>query len=310
MMIWLHVLAYAAALATSGCLPAQKDTADSAAIPELELVRAYPVEAPHLLEPSGLTMTDGVLYTVADKVDHTIYRIRLGEETAELSPAIRFTPPDRRTMDWEGITTDRGGSFYLISEQRGRLLQVTSDGTATWASPDLRPAARELGLFAKNNAGFEGLAWLGPNHWLGAAEREPRGLVEWTGIDETVRAEAWLHEDSPYKQALPLLRLPDFSGLHADEGKVYALFRNAHLLIRMEKSDGKWVEKAAWSYRHIETDPRWAYRAQTYGQAEGLVVSGQDVYLIFDNNLGPRMHDSTDRRSLLVHARIPDSGGD
>ena len=309
-MIWLHILALAAALATSGCLPGQRDAPESGPIPRLELVRAYPVEAPRMLEPSGLTLFDGVLYTVADKVDHTIYRIGLEAETARLSPAIRFNPPDRRTMDWEGITTDPGGSFYLISEQRGRLLQVTSDGTATWTSPDLRSAGREAGLFAKNNAGFEGVAWLGPNHWLGAVEREPRGLVEWTGSGETVQAGAWLHEASPFKQALPILRLPDFSGLHADAGQVYALFRNAHLLIRMEKRGDQWIEKGAWSYRHIETDPRWAYRAQTYGQAEGLVVSGQDVYLIFDNNLGPRMNDSADRRPLLVHARIPESAED
>ena len=74
----------------------------------------------------------------------------------------------------------------------------------------------------------------------------------------------------------------------------------------MERSAGSFIEAEAWSYRHIETDPRWAYRSQMYGQAEGLVVEGRDVYLIFDNNLGPRASDPKDGRPLLVHARFPE----
>ncbi len=126
-----------------------------------------------------------------------------------------------------------------------------------------------------------------------------------TGQLVTVRVEAAIRSDSPFKSALPLLRLPDYSGLTADGEQVYALFRNAHLVVRLEKTDGQWRETAAWSYRHIETRPDLAYQSQTYGQAEGLVVDGRDVYLIFDNNLGPRQADSRDRRPLLIHARFP-----
>ena len=182
---------------------------------------------------------------------------------------------------------------------------MTRDGHANWASPDLRVEPMKMGLFAKNNAGFEGLAWLGPNHWLGAVEREPRGLVEWRRTGGSIEVTASLQEHSPFSDALPLLRLPDFSGLDTDAGKVYALFRNAHLVVRLERSGGQFKEAEAWSYRHIEADPRWAYKAQTYGQAEGLVVEGRDVFIVFDNNLGARQSDPDDGSSLLVHARIP-----
>lgn len=303
-MVWLQALSLVVLLSASGCLPGRQDNAGPP-IPQLELVAAYSVESPRFLEPSGLTLHDGELYTVADKVDNIIYRIVIDGDVARLTRHILFDPPGRSEMDWEGVTADRSGSFYLTSEENGRMLQVTPDGTAIWATPDLRDTSKKLGLFAKNNAGFEGLAWIGPNHWLGAVEREPRGLVEWQGFGQSVEATAYIHQDSPYKQALPLLRLPDFSGLHADNGTVYAIFRNAHLIVRLEKSAGRWTETNAWSYEHIETDPRWAYRAQTYGQAEGLVVSGRDVYLIFDNNLGGRTLDRNDRRPLLIHARIP-----
>lgn len=289
----------------AGCRPPGTG-ASAPEIPELELIGAWLVDAPGPLEPSGLTQVDGRLYTVADKVNNRIYEVVRESGSVRLVPAIRFTPPDRRTMDWEGITSDPGGAFYLISEERGRLLRVTSDGTATWATPDLRQPGRALGLFSKSNAGFEGVAWLGPNHWLGAAEREPRGLVEWSGIGESLTITPQLYATSPYSAALPLLRLPDFSGLHADGTEVFALFRNAHLVVQLEKREDGWEEIAAWSYRHIETDPRWAYSSQTYGQAEGLVVDGADVYLILDNNLGGRQADRKDGRTLFIHARLPE----
>jgi uncharacterized protein YjiK len=305
-MIRIHITLVFSTLLLIGCSPLGKST-NSSAIPELELVSVYPVDSKFPMEPSGLTMVDGQLFTVADKSNDTIFRVEFNGEVARLIPAIRFTPPDRRTMDWEGISSDPGGSFYLISEERGRMLRVTRDGSAAWATPDLRKEGRALGMFSKSNAGFEGIAWLGPNHWLGAAEREARGLVEWKGFGDSLDIQAQLNANSPYLNALPLLRLPDFSGLHADQSKVYALFRNAHLVVQLEKQNGSWNEIAAWSYRHIETDPRWAYRSQTYGQAEGLVVNGTDVYLILDNNLGGKQADAADRRPILIHARIPDS---
>lgn len=286
------------------CRPPGSRTGNSA-IPALELVAVYPIEFPVLLEPSGLTLHDGQLYTVADKVNDCIYRLEIGDDTARLVPDIRFTPPDRRTMDWEGITSDPGGSFYLISEERGRLLRVTRDGNAAWASPDLRQKGRSLGLFSKSNAGFEGVAWLAPNHWLGAAEREKRGLVEWRGVGDSLDIEAYLQSNSRYKEALPLMRLPDYSGLCSADGRIYALFRNAHLVVQLEKRDGTWEEMAAWSYEHIETDPRWVYRSQTYGQAEGLVVDGREVFIVLDNNRGGRQADPADRRPILIHARMP-----
>ena len=287
-----------------GCRPLGKAPAGSH-ISDLELVSVYPVESQGLLEPSGMTRSDGRLYAVADKVNDRIFRVEIEGDVARLIPHIQFSPPDRGAMDWEGITSDPGGSFYLISEERGRLLRVTPDGTASWITPDLRNAGRSLGLFAKSNAGFEGVAWLGPNHWIGAAEREERGLVEWSGLDKSLEIEARIHMESPYKGALPLMRLPDFSGLYADKSKLYALFRNAHLVVQLEKQDGTWEDLAAWSFENIETDPRWAYRSQTYGQAEGLVVDGSDVFLILDNNRGGKQSSPGDRRPLLIHARMP-----
>ncbi len=271
---------------------------------ELQLVEAWLVDMPAPLEPSGLTLSNGQLYTVADKDDRTIYWVAILGDTARLVPAIRFTPPEEG-MDWEGITCDPAGNFYLISESRGRILQVRPDGSSGWICRDLRPESAPEGLFAKENAGFEGVAWLAPNHWLGAVEREPRGLVDLHRSDGELKVKASLHQHSPYSNFLPILRIPDYSALDTDQGRIYALYRNAHLVVRLEKTDNGLREAEAWSYKHIETDPRWAYRSQTYGQAEGLVVGGNDVYIILDNNLGGRQADPNDGRPLLIHARMP-----
>ena len=90
-----------------------------------------------------------------------------------------------------------------------------------------------------------------------------------------------------------------------DNGSLYALFRNAHLVVQLERIDGSFEETRAWSYQHIETDPELAYLAQTYGQVEGLAISGREVYLIFDNNLGGRQSNPNDGRPLFIHARMP-----
>jgi len=293
-------------LLTSGCVPGELPDFSGQSYPELEGVAFHPLDASGLLEPSGLVKVDGELYTVADKDNGRIFRVEFGAEGTRLVPAITFRPPSRGTLDWEGVTADAEGTFYLISERHGRLLRVTHDGEAGWASPDLRPKARKEGLFTKRNAGFEGVTWLGPGHFLGAVEREPRGLVEWREASGKTVVIPHSMNRSPFQDALPLLRIPDFSALASDGERTFAIFRNAHLLVRLERTaDGGWTEAEAWSFRHLETDPQWAFQSQTYGQVEGLAVDGDEVWLILDNNLGTRQADPTDRRPLLIHARMP-----
>ena len=290
-------------LTAGGCRPGLPGSG-KVPLNELELVRAWPVEGPGLLEPSGLVMRNGRLFTVADKVNDTVFRVQFEEEVVRLVPYLRFTPPASGAMDWEGIALDDKGTFHLVSEAHARLARINLDGTATWVSPDFREEGRKAGLFQKRNAGLEGITSLGPGHWMAAVEREPRGLIEWNEEETRFTTEI----ESPSMAALPLLRLPDFAGLDAsaDGRLLHALFRNAHLVVQLETDSGKWRETTAWSYRALETDPRWAFQAQLHGQAEGLVVDGREVFLILDNNRGGRQADPSDRRPLLLHARIPD----
>jgi uncharacterized protein YjiK len=311
MSVFLEWLLAIALLSLSACSP-QVDsgeiTAHPASPPELELIAAWNLNTPQLLEPSGLVLSRGQLYTVADKVDNRVFRIDFSGEAPRLRRDRTFTPPEAGTLDWEGITADPEGNLYLISERKGRVMELTPAGEARWITPDLREAGSAMGLFRKRNAGFEGITWLGPGHWLAAAERETRGLVEFQRSADEWKVEAFPSTDSPYVASMPLFRTLDYSALSYDveNKRLFVLFRAAHLLVALKRSpQGNWVETEAWSYRHIERDPRWAFLSQTYGQAEGLVVSGSEIFIIFDNNLGGRMSDRNDRRPLLVKARFP-----
>lgn len=274
-------------------------------VTELQMVAVLPVDMPAALEPSGLTELNGELFTVADKDNYTIYRIDIQDSAASLVPAIHFDAPRHwGLLDWEGVTADQAGNFYLISEKLGRLYKVNPDGTGDWLTDDLREEASALGLFSKSNAGFEGVARIGDKQFIGAAEREPRGIVEFRIDSGIPSSQPQLMDHTLFSSRLNLLRIPDFSGMDYDDGKLYALFRNAHLVVQLEKTDAGYVEKQAWSYKHLETDPRWAFLDQTFGQAEGLVVRGKDVYLVMDNNLGGRQSNPGDRRPMFIHARM------
>ncbi len=303
MRLHLQWILVCLALGLAGCWRNGHETR-AGAIQQLELVKAYPVDVPGALEPSGLALWQGQLFTVADKDPNTIYQVVIEGDACRLVPFIDFQPPSRYMLDWEGITVDEAGAFYLISETYSRIAKVDASGSCTWISPDLSVRGSEIGLFATSNAGFEGIARLGENHWLGAVEREPRGLVEFRidGANQLITAS--LHEQSPYSMVLDMVRIPDYSGLCTDAGRLYALFRNAHLVVELNRADGSFREINAWNYAHIETDPQLAFIEQTYGQAEGLAIKGKDVYIIFDNNLGGRQRNPNDRRPLFVHARM------
>ncbi len=292
-------------LGLSGCYRRQEH--GKPAVSDLELISVLAVDVPSALEPSGLAEYNGDLYTIADKDNQTIYKVVYDSNQASLVPAIRFNAPRHwGLLDWEGITSDEFGNFYLISEKLGRLFKVSPDGKGDWVSPELRSEARVLGLFTKSNAGFEGIARIGENHFIGAAEREPRGLVEFRINGDSVDCFPTVMEHSPFSNYLNFLRIPDYSGMDTDNGNIYALFRNAHLVVRLQKTDTGYEESEAWSFQHLETDPRWAFIEQTFGQAEGLVVRGKEIFLIMDNNLGGRQSDPGDGRPMFIHARMVD----
>ena len=269
----------------------------------LELVAAMPVEFPKAIEPSGLIMRDDSLFTVSDDHDHTIFYIdcNIEEQRATCKRYLKFDAPKIHgvdDLDLEGITVDGDGNFYLVSEKAFRILKIEKGSNkVSWVTHDLKPYGREVGLFQKKNADFEGITWLGDHKFLLAAEREPRGFIQ-LDLDKIPKGIKAYRQDHSILEP-PKHRNPDYSGLHFDGKNIYALERSIHAVTRIEITDGKIIEKAVWSYAHVENAEEWQYRDMEFGHAEGLFINENYVYIILDNNGERRLINKKDRRPLM-----------
>lgn len=281
----------------SGC--ASTDPGDGAVV-RLEAARVLPVESPFAVEPSGLCLKNGRLYSISDDTENMIFEVVLEDEHARFVPVLEFSPPDgtEGRLDLEGIAAGPGGGFFLVSERFARVLQVFPDGHSEWASPSGLSAGRAGELF-QNRAGLaEGLTRLPDGGFLLAAERQPRGLLGYT------EESGFIAQPMPatrYAGELSLLRPPDFTGLDYHAGKVWVLHRNAGLVGTLERAVNGWREgPVAWSFQAILESPVYAFRDSRFGLAEGLAVGERFFYVIVDNNGDSRASDSTDHRPLLL----------
>ena len=276
----------------------------------LKLHQALYVEGPENNQPSGLTQWNGSLFTVSDKHDDTIFQLRLEQDRAAMVPFLSLDIPKptemsyTRDCDFEGITSNGTGTFFIVSEAFFRILSVDSqDHSASWITPSLKSKGKAAGLFRKNNAYFEGIAFTGPGTFILCAERQPRGLVEVDTRFSPPAVTAYSSDSTRFhfKEG----RSPDFSGLHWEQDRLYVLERNAYVVSRFSRNGERFVEGPGWSYRHIVMRPEYQYSDMKYGKAEGLCMDQQFIYIILDNNDIPRAADRTDRRPLLLILKRP-----
>jgi hypothetical protein len=268
---------------------------------ELGLERALPIDGPEGFEPSGLLLYGGRLLTVSDKHDDVVFELELGTDSAKAKPFLRFEPPEgSRPLDLEGLALDADAALLLASEAHGRVLRVASTGQASWQTPSLKEAGRKRGLFARPNAGIEGIAVLGQGRLVLAAERQPRGLIEVTGSEVT---NVWPMNHSVCRP--PRDRPVDFADLTTVDGTLYALARNAHVVVRLERQPTGYVEREIWSYEATENDPRFAYEDRSFGLAEGLAIDERRVFVVLDANRDRRRSDPDDFRALCVASSSP-----
>ncbi len=276
----------------------------------LVLHKALFVDGPENNQPSGLTLWQGILYTVSDKHDSTVFSIRLTSDTAVMEPCLIFNAPSiaeisyTQNYDFEGIATDSLGNFYLVSESFFRILRVSTDGkSASWITDSLKPQGNAADLFKTNNAYFEGIALTGQNAFILCAERQPRGFVS---VDMSLNPpEVAARQARETLLEFPPGRSPDFSGLFYEENSLYVLERNAYAVTRMTVKNNRYEPLESWSYRHVVTEKAYRYADMKYGKAEGLCMDGNHVYVILDNNNIPTETYPDDRRPLLLILERP-----
>ena len=268
----------------------------------LRALKVLPVEGPEFNQPSGLTIFKKMLFTVSDKHDDTIFRIQLMKDKALLVPHIHFNlnePAPFRGFDFEGITCDEKGNFYIVSESCFRILKVTSDGkNVSWITPCLRSDGEKAGLFKTRAAYLEGIAYLGNGQFVVCAERDPRGIIEVNTNIRPISVKAFKLDHSRLKLAEG--RSYDFTGLFWENGVLYALERNLYALCSLTKTPEGYEEKTFWSYKDIVTSEFNQYENMIFGRGEGLCMDENHIYVILDNNGDARQNDPNDRRPLLL----------
>lgn len=268
---------------------------------EMELERALPVEGGANFQPSGLYLSSGRLLVVSDKHDEAVFELGLQRDRAVARPFLEFHAPGGEALDLEGIAGGDDGSLLLASEAQFRVLAVSAAGQATWLTSSLEKVGQGVGLFQKRNAGLEGVARLGKQVVI-AAERDPCGLLE---AADGGRGPVVAYRLPSAACPGPRGRNDDLTDLSVADGDLYALQRNAHLVVRLTRVDGHFREADHWSYARAENDPRYRYRDRTFGLAEGLALDEQHVYVVLDNNDDSREGAEDDRRGMLFVFKRP-----
>lgn len=275
--------------------------------PELKLLRTLPVEGVSPVEPSGLTQWQGKFYVVSDCHDDRVFHLRLEENRAVLETARKFSTPELpekpRKLDFEGITHDSEGNFYLAAERPRRILKVTPDGPGSWLGESLDPAGVKAGLFKKKNTGLEAITRLDTDHFLLCAEREPRGLLEFAAgkVKRVIP-----YQDSPLP--LPKGREYDFTGLYSEPGSglVWTLQRNLQVISLLKLTPDGAEEQRFYSFAQSENSPALRYQDMRYGRAEGICVDADKIYILMDNNGDKLIADKEDSRPRLLIFERPD----
>jgi hypothetical protein len=283
--------------------------ADSSPLEELSLLGEYPVEGLAGGNLSGLAQCEDALWAVSDREDDRLYRLQTGAEVwqAEAEPFVAPPPPATPLpwglrmstwvagqvrgggLDFEGLSCDRQGNRYLVSESQAAVLRLTPLGEARWlALPDaVVRQARASGMLLKFNALLEGIAVdpAGERLWL-AAERNRRGLLvlhgnglSWRCSGGCVLISEGGSEPAP-AQLGGEARPRDFSGLAFHQEKLFTLERQAHRICRRQLSDGA-VERC-WSFAAEALADARRY-PPSHGHAEALWVDAEGAWIGLDN---------------------------
>ena len=277
---------------------------------ELTLVSEHAVEGMDAGHLSGMAWCGDAFWAVSDRDDTGLYRLDSGEsiwraeaERFELPP-----PPDTGLswgtrmrslitglvrggkMDFEGLSCDRLGNRYLVSEAYAAVLRVNPAGTAEWLKlPDsLIRQARASGMLLRFNAMFEGIT-VDPEAsrlWL-AAEHSRRGLLvmhhnqsSWQCTGGCVLIAEGGREAPPPAMGEGEQPLR-FSGLAFHNGKLYTLEPVPHQICRRRLDTGA-VERC-WSYAQTALADTRRYDTP-FGNAEALGIDEESAWIGIDNN--------------------------
>ncbi|MCB9639332.1 MAG: SdiA-regulated domain-containing protein [Myxococcales bacterium] len=223
----------------------------------------------------------------------------------------------RHYLDLEGVASCQG-HVLMIAEQQRVLFRLDLK-TRRWTKHPIPTKSyeelsarlyRPMPRFSRSpNAGYEGIACdekRGRIYLI--QERQPR-LVLSAELPASWKDGQPLkvvgHFDMP-AQGLPRYEgdkeIPtDFSGGHVDGDALFLLSRNEYAILKVDLQKKRLLGKV--HYRHLEE--KLFQTNEPYGLAEGLVVSGKRIWLVFDNNGRRRLGRPSDRAPVLLEIERP-----
>lgn len=252
-----------------------------------------------IFEPSALCFDDkGVLYTVADKLHHSLYTVDMSNPSKgyEIKEDIKMSSKQllklrlkkKHKFDFEGLEFFKG-SFYAADEGDRKVFKIDRSGNLTNLEIDLNGYMKEKGIRNNvTNSGFEGLTIDPDNEIIYLMKERQESMV----IAVDMKTNKVINH---YKIALPGTVEPTLTDASFYNGHLYILVRSHRLVIKVNPTNGTVL--SVYDYRKTEEDPKYVYRKipnlesgndpDGYGVMEGLAVTKDGIFVASDNNMLP-----------------------
>lgn len=255
-------------------------------------------------DASGIERSpEGELLVVRD-TELAVYAVRFGDNDSEatLVKHARYSVPKTdlnvgpNRFDVEGLAFDDEGVLYACDEHARRVLRFTARGLIDSLPIDLDSVAS---FFSKSNrnASFEGIAIGGGKLYL-ANERSKGRLIE---LDLATGKTLGSFE---CRSGTSIWPDPHYSGLDWHNGRLYALMREEQSIVEVDPSDRSVTRVLRYHDIEFAKDHRYRTLVPLSGVMEGVLVEGNTVWLLTDNNGQGRYADQSDRRPSLFKCRI------
>lgn len=250
-------------------------------------------------EPSALCFDDkGDLYTVTDKLHHSLYKVDLSNSskgyslTEDIKPKgtqlLKLRLKKKNKFDFEGLEFHKG-DFYAADERDRKVFKIDRSGNLTDLKLDLNGYMKSQGI--KNdveNSGFEGLTIDSDNDMMYIMKERQESMV----LVVDMKTNSVIRH---FKILLPGTVEPTLTDASFYNGSLYVLIRSHRQVIKVNPSNGAIL--SVYDYRKAEEDPKYVYKKipdlepgndpDGYGVMEGLAVTKDSFYIATDNNMLP-----------------------